>query len=48
MEFYTNGRVVRGALVNLPSERGWVVVDAGQGAIGYPMAQVGWLRVSQK
>ena len=48
VEMYANGRLVKGTLIQLPSERGWVVVDHGQGAIGYPMEQVAWLRAALK
>ena len=48
VEMYVDGRIVEGTLIHLPIERGWVVIDPGQGAIGWPMEKVSWLRVPPK
>src|SRR5690606_8649987 len=32
VEMYVENRLVKGTLIHLPAERGWVVVDSGKGA----------------
>lgn len=45
VELLVDGSTVRGVLVHLPAERGWVVIDSGHGVVGYPMDQVRRLHV---
>lgn len=43
VEVLVEGRVRKGTLVSLPRERGWVVINQGNGAIAFPMHKVTWV-----
>jgi len=48
VEVLVDGRVRKGVLVHMPVDRGWVVIDPGNGVMAFPMHKISWVHCVPK